>query len=286
MRQIGRELGVRYILEGSVRRSGDGLRIMAQLVDTTSGAHIWADRFDGDAGEVFALQDRITGDVVGAIEPKLQLAEIERLRHKHTHDLDAYELLLRAHALEYEFTEQSMAQALAYLDQALKIDPAYAPAMALAAFCRAERHMQGWSKSRDADVADALRLARGALALGSEDAGVLWMTAFALRVLGGDPPSGHAAGQSFPSAQPQFGDRAHDSRVCRGLVGEHRARIGATGALRAAEPMRSPRHGTGIQPSPGPISSPGNTSKGPCAHVKPGRRTLVSNRHSESFRPA
>ena len=142
----GAKLGVRYVLEGSVRRSGDRLRIMGQLVDTTSGAHIWADRFDGDAGEVFALQDRITGDVVGAIEPKLQLAEIERLRHKHTHDLDAYELLLRAQSLEYEFTEQSMAQALAHLDQALKIDPAYAPAMALAAFCRAERHMQGWSK--------------------------------------------------------------------------------------------------------------------------------------------
>jgi tetratricopeptide (TPR) repeat protein len=178
---------VRYALEGSVRRSGNRLRIMGQFVDATSGAHIWADRFDGDAGDVFALQDRITGDVVGAIEPKLQLAEIERLRHKHTPDLDAYELLLRAQALEYEFTDQSLAQALAYLEQALAIDPAYAPAMALAAFCQAERHMQGWSKSRDADVADGLRLAQRALELGSEDAGVLWMSAFAIRVLGGDP---------------------------------------------------------------------------------------------------
>jgi TolB-like protein/Flp pilus assembly protein TadD len=187
VRQIGRELGVAYVLEGSVRRSGNRLRIIVQLVDATSGAHVWADRFDGDAGDVFALQDRITGAVVGAIEPKLQLAEIERHRHKHTPDLDAYELLLRAQALEYEFTEQSMAQALAYLDQALAIDPAYAAAMALAAFCRTERYMQGWSKSRDADVADALRLAQRALELDSEDAGVLWMTAFAFRVLGGDP---------------------------------------------------------------------------------------------------
>jgi TolB-like protein/Flp pilus assembly protein TadD len=187
VRQIGRELGVRYALEGSVRRSGNRLRIIGQLVDTTSGAHIWADRFDGDAGDVFALQDRITGDVVGAIEPKLQLAEIERLRHKHTPDLDAYELLLRAQALEYEFTEQSLTQALAYLDQALTIDPAYAPAMALAAFCHAERYIQGWSKSREAESVEGLRLAHRALELGSEDAGVLWMTAFAIRILGGDP---------------------------------------------------------------------------------------------------
>jgi TolB-like protein/Flp pilus assembly protein TadD len=187
VRQIGRELGVRYALEGSVRRSGNRLRIMGQLVDTTSGAHIWADRFDGDTGDVFALQDRITGDVVGAIEPKLQLAEIERLRHRTTPDLAAYELLLRAQALEYEFTEQSLTQALAYLQQALIIDPAYAPAMALAAFCHTERYMQGWSKAREADVAEGLRLAQRALEVGSEDAGVLWMTAFALRILGGDP---------------------------------------------------------------------------------------------------
>jgi TolB-like protein/Flp pilus assembly protein TadD len=187
VRQIGRELGVRYALEGSVRRSGNRLRIMGQLVDTTSGAHIWADRFDGDAGDVFALQDRITGDVVGAIEPKLQLAEIERLKHKTTPDLDAYELLLRAQALEYELTEQSLTQALAHLEQALAIDPAYAPAMALAAFCHTERYMQGWSRSREADIAEGLRLAQRALELGSEDAGVLWMTAFALRILGGDP---------------------------------------------------------------------------------------------------
>jgi TolB-like protein/Flp pilus assembly protein TadD len=187
VRQVGRELGVRYALEGSVRRSGNRLRIMGQLVDATSGAHIWADRFDGDAGDVFALQDRITGDVVGAIEPKLQRAEIERLRHKHTPDLDAYELLLRAQALEYEFTEQSLAQALAHLEQALTIDPAYAPAMALAAFCYAERHMQGWSASREADIAEGLRLAQRALDLGIEDAGVLWMVAFALWVLGGNP---------------------------------------------------------------------------------------------------
>ena len=187
VRQIGRELGVRYALEGSVRRSGNRLRIIGQLVDTTTGAHIWADRFDGDAGDVFALQDRITGDVVGAIEPKLQLAEIERLRHKTTPDLAAYELLLRAQALEYEFTEQSLTQALAYLKQALAIDPDYAPAMALAAFCQTERYMQGWSKSREADMAEGLRMAQRALELGSEDAGVLWMTAFALRILGGDP---------------------------------------------------------------------------------------------------
>jgi TolB-like protein/Flp pilus assembly protein TadD len=187
VREIGRELGVRYVLEGSVRRSGDRLRIMGQLVEAGSAAHIWADRFDGDISDVFALQDRITEDVVGAIQPRLQLAEIERLRHEPTPDFDAYDLLLRAQALEYEFTEQSIAQALVCLERALAIDPGYAPAMALAAFCYAERHVQGWWQSREADAAEGLRLAVRALELGSEDAGVLWMTAFAFRVLGGDP---------------------------------------------------------------------------------------------------
>lgn len=187
VRQIGRELGVRYVLEGSVRRAGDRLRITGQLVDATSGMHIWADRFDGDASDVFDLQDRITESVVGAIEPKLQLAEIDRLRHKAAPDLDAYDLLLQAQALEYEFTEESLTEALRRLEEALAIDPAYAPAMALAAYCYAERHNQGWTKAQEADATEGLRLALRAVELGKNDANVLWMAGFAVRVLGADP---------------------------------------------------------------------------------------------------
>ena len=187
VRQIGRDLGVRYVLEGSIRRAANRLQITGQLVDANSGVHIWADRFEGDKSDVFALQDRITESVVGAIEPKLQLAEIERLKHKPEPDFDAYDLLLRAQALEYEFTEASLAAALRCLEQALAIDPTYAPAMALAAYCYAERHNQGWTGAMDADATTGLALASRAIELGKDDANVLWMSAFAVRALGADP---------------------------------------------------------------------------------------------------
>ena len=119
VRQVGRELGVRYVLEGSVRRSGDLLRITAQLVDTTSGAQIWAERFDGGMSDVFKLQDRIAESVVAAIEPNIQLAEIERMKRKPVANLDAYDLLLRAQQFEYEFTKESFEAALRCLEQAL-----------------------------------------------------------------------------------------------------------------------------------------------------------------------
>lgn len=187
VREIGRDLGVRYVLEGSVRRAGERLRITGQLIDAESGVEIWADRFDGDATEIFALQDRVTESVVGAIEPRLQLAEFERLGRNPARSLDAYDLLLRAQALEYEYTEASLEAALQALEQAIAIDPHYAPAMALAAYCHAERRQQGWSKNADADTEAGLRLALRSLELCKDDANVLWMAAFAVRVLGADP---------------------------------------------------------------------------------------------------
>src|SRR5262249_16376132 len=93
VRQVGRELGVRYVLQGSVRRAGDRIRFTGQLIDATTGTHIWADRFEGNVGDLFDLQDQLTASVVAAIEPKLQLAEIERLKHKRPTNLDAYDLL-------------------------------------------------------------------------------------------------------------------------------------------------------------------------------------------------
>ena len=116
IRQVGRELGVRYVLEGSVRRGGNRVRFTAQLIEATSGTHIWADRIDGELSDIFALQDHITEKVIGSIEPNLQLAEIARLKHKHTPNLDAYDLLLRAQQLEYEFTEQSLTAAIECLE--------------------------------------------------------------------------------------------------------------------------------------------------------------------------
>jgi TolB-like protein/Flp pilus assembly protein TadD len=187
VRQIGRELGVRYVLEGSVRRAGDRLRFAVQLVDATSGAHIWANRFDGEMSDVFELQDRISESVVGAIEPRLHRAELERLKRKPAASLDAYDLFLRAQQLEYEFTDESYAAAIEYLDQALAIDPAYAPAIALKAYCFAERRVQGWAHDSDPEAAEGHRLAARAADLAGDDANVLWMAAYAIRILGRDP---------------------------------------------------------------------------------------------------
>ena len=191
VRQIGSELGVRYVLEGSVRRAGSQLRISGQLVSAETGALIWADRFDGEMSAVFDLQDRVAEGVVAAIEPNVQRAEIKRLSENPIPRLDAYDLLLRAQQLEYELTAESLTGALRCLGQAIAIDPSYAPALGLAAYCHAELHFQGWSRGSDAP-AEGLRLAWRAVELGRDDANVLWMAAFAVLTLGHDGPRSKA----------------------------------------------------------------------------------------------
>ncbi len=177
VRQIGRELGVRYVLEGSVRRGGDRLRITGQLIDAASGNHIWADRFEGETSDVFALQDRFSESIVATIEPRLQLAEIERLKQKPAGDLNAYDLLLRAQRSIYDWTEESVEAAMLSLKQALAIDPGYALAMATLANCYTTRRFQGWSKDYLAEATDGLRLAARAIELGKDDGEVLWRCA-------------------------------------------------------------------------------------------------------------
>jgi TolB-like protein len=190
VRQVGRELGVRYVLEGSVRRGGNRLRFAAQLVDAANGAHIWADRFEGEMSDVFELQDRITESVVAAIAPTVQFAEFARLRQKPAASLDAYDLYLRALQLDYECTEESLDEAIRCLDRAVALDPTFALAMALAAFCYGERALQAWAKDFAAEAAEAVSLANRAVALDPQNAEVLWMSAFALTFFGGDPARG------------------------------------------------------------------------------------------------
>jgi TolB-like protein len=134
VKQIGRELGVRYVLEGSVRKAGGRVRITAQLIDATSGAHLWADRFDGSLEEVFDLQDRVASSVAGVIEPTLLAAETRRLAHRPTDDLTAYDLYLRAYALVMS-SSRHMPDALRLMERAIARDPHYGPALAWAAFC-------------------------------------------------------------------------------------------------------------------------------------------------------
>jgi TolB-like protein/Flp pilus assembly protein TadD len=191
VRQVGRELGVRYVLEGSVRRAGDRLRFIGQLIDATSGAHIWADRFEGNMGDVFGLQDQFTENIVAAIGPQLQLAEIERMKHKPVAHLDAYDLLLRAQQLEYEYTRESLASAIENLRRALAIDPTYAPAMALGAYCYTERRQQGWADDLAAEGVEGARLAARAVEFGRDDGNVLWMSAYAVWILAMDTVRAH-----------------------------------------------------------------------------------------------
>jgi len=180
VRQIGQELGVGYVLEGSVRRGGERLRITGQLVDTMSGACLWSDRFDGDLADVFELQGLVSDSVAAVIEPTLQTAEIGRLRRDSHAKLDAYELLLRAYALVSDFTQASMGAALDCLDQALAIDPDYALGLAAAAYCRAQCHFQGWAHEDETARDRAVTLAWRAVELAPNDAQVLWMAAFAI----------------------------------------------------------------------------------------------------------
>jgi TolB-like protein/class 3 adenylate cyclase len=188
VKQVARELGVRYVLEGSMRKAGNKVRITAQLIDGASGTHVWADSFDGALEDIFDLQDRITASVAAAIEPSLRLAETERLKKKPPANFDAYDLLLRAQQLWYEFTEESNAEAIVCLKKALTIDPTYAPAMAFTARCLTVRRFQGWTRDLTAEGTEGLRLALRAIELSKDDGQLLSWAAYAVMLLGMDTP--------------------------------------------------------------------------------------------------
>jgi adenylate cyclase len=148
VKQVGRELGVRYVLEGSVRKAGGRVRITAQLIDTSTGAHLWADRFDGLLEDVFDLQDRVAISVAGVIEPALQVAETTRSASRPTTDLTAYDLYLRGLAAFFPVTRERIIEALGLLEQAVAIDGHYGPALVWAALCHIDLVRGGWSKTR------------------------------------------------------------------------------------------------------------------------------------------
>ena len=180
VKQVGRELGVRYVLEGSVRKAGDRLRITGQLIDTSTGANLWADRFDGNLAEVFDLQDQVATHVVGAIIPRVEQAEIERARRKPTNSLDAYDHYLRGLAIANRIAREANDDALRLLNKSIELDPDFALAYARAAFCYVYRKVNGWMVDRALEVAEAGRLARRAIDLGRDDAVALSYSGFAL----------------------------------------------------------------------------------------------------------
>ena len=180
VKQVGRELGARYVLEGSVRKSGDRVRIAGQMIDASTGSHLWADRFDGALQDIFDLQDRVTAKVVGEIAPRLEQVEIERAKRKQTENLDAYDYYLRALASLHEWTRESNDEALRLFYRAIELDPGFASAYGLAAMCFHWRKVNGWIVDPAKEIAEAEGLGRRAVELGPDDAVALSGGGYAL----------------------------------------------------------------------------------------------------------
>jgi adenylate cyclase len=185
VKQVGRELGVRYVLEGSVRKAAGRVRITAQLIDATTGAHLWADRFDGSLEEIFELQDKVAFSVAGVIESTLQAAEIKRSTDRPTSDLTAYDLYLRALPNCYAWDKQRILVALDLLEGAIERDPQFGPALVLAGVCH--HHLEQFSAGKDSGAhrQSAVELARRALQASPEDPGTVGNAGFLIGVFEG-----------------------------------------------------------------------------------------------------
>jgi TolB-like protein/class 3 adenylate cyclase len=192
VKTVGRELGVRYVLEGGVRKAGNRVRLTGQLIDTSTGAHLWADRFDGRLEDIFDLQDQVTANVVGAMVPKLEQAEIERALRKPTESLDAYDYFLRGMAGIHQWTREATKEALSNFYRAIELDPNFASAYGLAARCYLLRKSSGWVTDRVGEVAETERLARRAGVLGKDDAVALCTAGIALAYVVGELDDGAA----------------------------------------------------------------------------------------------
>jgi adenylate cyclase len=167
--EVGRELGVRYLLEGSVQKAADRVRITVQLIDAVSDTHIWADRVDGTLEDIFDLQDRITERVAGALQPSIRLAEIERARRKPPQELGAYDYTMRAMPFAWVLEKEASEKALHLLEQALAIDPEYPLALSLAGWCHAQQLVYNWTDDIDTARDAALRHAEKAAELSGGD---------------------------------------------------------------------------------------------------------------------
>src|SRR5262245_28934347 len=179
-KQIGRELGVAYLVEGSVRKVGKRLRLTGQLIEAGNGMHLWAERFDGSLTDVFALQDRLTSNVVGSIVPRLSRAEVERAQRKPTASLDAYDYYMRGLASAHRLTREATEEAQELFAKASVLDPDFASPYAMASYCYAVRKMYGWTTDRAHEVAEAERLAQLAADRGKDDAVALAFAGLAL----------------------------------------------------------------------------------------------------------
>lgn len=192
LKQVGQRLGVSYVLEGSLRKAADRIRITGQLIEASTGAHLWADRFEGRLEDIFELQDEIAASVAGAIAPQMELAEIERAKNKPTASLNAYDCYLRGVAHVHRGTQEAVDEALSLFRRSIALDPEFAAAHAMAAWSYFWRKINGWSEDRVRETAEGERLARHAVELGRDDAVALTRGGHALAHLAGDLDSGIA----------------------------------------------------------------------------------------------
>jgi TolB-like protein len=224
VKQVGRELGVRYVLEGSVRKGGNRVRITAQLIDAETGTHLWADRFDGSLEDVFDLQDQVATSVAGVIEPALQAAETARSAGRPTIDLTAYDLYLRAYAM-YLSSARHIPEALDLMEQAIARDPRYGPALAYAAVCCFRLVIDGRSDDPERDRVKGVEFARRALEVAGDDPGILANAAQALAYFGEDIGAMMALVDRALALNPNYARGWHISGVLRTYAGEPDAAI-------------------------------------------------------------
>jgi TolB-like protein/Tfp pilus assembly protein PilF len=203
VKQVGRELGVRYVLEGSVRKAVDRVRISGQLIDAATGALVWAERYDRKFDDIFALQDEIALSVLGAIEPSLRRAEVERVKRKRPDSFDAHDLLLQALPDAYSVTPANAGKALESLDRALTIEPDYAAAHGYAAFCHHSLYVRGGL--REENRAASIRHAQAAIAHGDDDSVALTLAGFSIGMDGHDRAAAFAAFEAALALSPSLG---------------------------------------------------------------------------------
>jgi pentatricopeptide repeat protein len=220
VKQVGRELGVRYVLEGSVRKAGQRVRISAQLIEATTGAHLWADRFDGFLEDIFEVQDKVAVGVAGVIEPTLQAAEIRRSSERPTNDLTAYDLYLRALPHWGSLEKNRVVLGLDLLGQAIERDPHYGSALALAAHCHQRLEARGWTEDPETTRLTSIALARLALRSDPDDPDVLALAAFVLGYFGEDIDVAVGLIDRCLTLNPSFAAGWHWSGVLRLFAGQ------------------------------------------------------------------
>lgn len=224
IKQVGRELGVRYVLQGSVRKSANQLRITSQLADTATGASLYANRFEGTLGDVFELQDRVTESVVSAIAPKLEQAEIVRAQRKTEH-LDAYDHYLRGLASYYQWSQEGTDEAVASWHRATALDPDFAPAYAMCAMASFRRKTFGWFVDPEREITEAVRLSRRAIRSGRDDAMVLGYASLALAFVGRELDEAAASAERAVGLNPNLASTRYASGWIKVWLGEPDAAI-------------------------------------------------------------